>query len=129
MVDESFGDLRHEVNGAIAEVGDFFGMIERPCGAESGCGRRGVAGIGAGGGVTLTDGDGHGAKVDGSGETAVALTLKFSVPAGSGKPDFNFDIGIGGGSGVHGDSAKCGERFEEGVGCCGLSGATGRRHC
>src|SRR5258707_14362404 len=50
------GDFGHNMNGAIAEVGDFFRTTERPRGVN-GC--AGVAGVGAGGRVALENGSGE----------------------------------------------------------------------
>ena len=91
-VQDGLGFHGRFVDGAIAEVGDLLGVIERP----GGIGAAGmVAGIGGGGGVVV----GHGVRqlvvADGARETAVADALELAVPVGGGHPDFELDIGIG----------------------------------
>ncbi len=84
---DALGIHCHLVNAAIAVVGNFFEMIQRP-----GCVRAGVTCIGTGGGVALADGRGEIGVVDITGETTVALPLELAFPAALRQPDLDLDL-------------------------------------
>ncbi len=90
-LDDRFGLDGHFVDGAIAEVGDFFGMAESPIGVDA---IGSMAGVGGGSGVTVTNGGGHFGVVDRTGEAAVAGAAKFAVPVCRREPDFKMDFRI-----------------------------------
>src|SRR5258705_2800982 len=87
------GDFGHNMNGAIAEVGDFFRTTERPRGVN-GC--AGVAGVGAGGRVALENGSGEGGIIEFTCEASVSLGPEFPVPGFGGEPSFDEDVAVGG---------------------------------
>ena len=110
-LDEALGVDGGEVQGAIAEVIDFFGMMVGPaCIFAVGF----VAGVGAGGGIAALEVCTHGGEADGAGESAVADAQEFAVPVGGGQPDFEADVGVRGGLDDAGHAAEGGE-FVDGV--------------
>jgi hypothetical protein len=80
------------VDGAIAEVGDLLGVVERP----GGIGALGmVAGIGGGRGVVVGEREAQLVVADQAREAAVAGALELAVPVGDGHPDFKINIRVG----------------------------------
>src|SRR5205807_6966178 len=88
-LDDLLGDFGHDMDGAVAEVRDLFGMAEGPCCVD---GSSRVSRVGAGGSVAGEDGSGEMGVVEFAGEASVAVGLKFSVPIFGGEPDFDQDV-------------------------------------
>lgn len=122
-----------EVDGAPAEVVDFFGVVE----GEGGVLALGlVAGVAAGDGIALPKHGGHLVVIDRTGKAAVAGAEEAAVPARPaivfGKPEFEPDKGVGGGVEDAGDAAEAGKFGERsavgwGQGAAGLLGYRDRR--
>ena len=102
-VERSDGSLRsdgHLVRGAVAEIDDLLGMIQRVTGAvlmPRVFGRRREAALHR---------RGQAAEAEIAAEPAISGAAQLPVPAGNGHPDFDLDLGIGGGHGGGGDAAK-----------------------
>ena len=121
-VQDGLGFHGRFVNGAIAEVGDLLGVVERPGGIDSW--RGAVTGVGAGAGVVVADGVGQLVVADVAGEAAVACALKLAVPVGGRHPDFELDVRVGG---RLDDSGHAAERRQVGQGfAAGRREAAGR---
>ena len=90
-LNDCFGLDGHFMNGAIAEIGDLFGMAESPIGVNA---IGAMAGIGGSGRVAVVEGGRHFGIVERTGETAVANTPKPTIPIGFREPDFKVYFGI-----------------------------------
>ncbi len=92
--DDGFGLGGGFLEGAVAEVDEFFGVADGPGGAGL---RFVVAVVGAGGGIAAAESREERAGGDGARPAAVADLLILAVPAFVGQPDFDFDVGVRGG--------------------------------
>ncbi len=75
--EQGFGLDGHQVDGAVGEVDDLFGVAESPVRIDK---RAGVAGVGGCGGISAADGCGEAVVVDGAGKAAVADAEESSIP-------------------------------------------------
>ena len=91
VVDNCLGGDRHEVDGAIAEVGQLFGVANRPFGGET---VADVARIRGHHRITARQRRSHFRIADRASPNAVADAHQPAVPAGSWQPDFDLDVAV-----------------------------------
>ena len=101
--DDGLRDLRHFMDGAIAEVNHLLRMAQRPARIGS---PRGVPRVRRGTGVFLLNGEPQAAIVNFTRKASVALPAEPAVPAFCGHPHFDLDRGIRARRRFHHDAAK-----------------------
>src|ERR1039457_6930160 len=81
------------MNGSVAEIGDLFGVAQRPgCIGPAGL----VSGVGGSRGVAAGYGSGHVGVVDHACEAAVADAFELPIPTRAWHPHLKTDVGISG---------------------------------
>src|ERR1035437_9406805 len=93
------------MNGSVAEIGDLFGVAERPgCIGPTGL----VSGVGGSRGIAAGYGSGHVGVVDHPREAAVANAFKLSIPTRASQPHLKTAARISGRADDSGDPAEGG---------------------
>src|ERR1035437_1623281 len=91
------------MNGSVAEIGDLFGVAQRPgCIGPTGL----VSGVGRSCGIAAGHGSGHVGVVDHPREAAVANAFKLSIPTRAWQPHLKTDARISGWADDSGDPAE-----------------------